>query len=401
MNPSKNRTRYPIYILLATVSVIAVSIRCLGRDIITADFENCLNLWHLDMLHAGPGIDALLAYTGDYPMPYAFIIWLLGKLPIPFLYSWKLFNVLFDFALAVTAGKVVKQLKPGHPYSFVLGFCITLLLPNVILNSGFWGQCDCVYTTFLLAAFYFWLRKKYPAVMLMLGIAFSFKLQSIFFMPFLLIAYWLERKFSILQFLLIPVTMFVMNIPAILAGYSPLITFTKYIGLTTECPWLYYYYPNIWFFYQIRPYYRFGTSPILLTVVVLLIFVLLLVKKKVRLNQENALPILLWTAYTCAFFLPAMHERYGYFMELLAVIMAIVNIRSLWIPLIMIACTLPKYLFAVGIGENPLSIQMAEAFGNSVLYVVYTCVLWSQLFQRNEHRHLLKSEKEGKAYAEI
>lgn len=377
----KKNERFTIYALSAIVSIIAVYIRYLGRDIITVDFENCLNLWHLDMQNAGPGIEALLAYTGDYPMPYAFIIWLLGKLPIPFLYSWKLFNVVFDFALAVMAGKVVRQLKPNHIWSFPLGFCITLLLPNVILNSGFWGQCDCVYTTFLLAAFYFWLRKKYPVVMIMLGIAFSFKLQSIFFMPFLLIAYWLERKFSILQFLLIPVTMFVMNIPAFLAGCSPMITFTKYAGLTTECPWLYYFYPNIWFFYQIRPYYRFGTSPILLTIVVLLLFVLLLVRKKTVLSQDNALPILLWTAYTCAFFLPAMHERYGYFMELLAVIMAIIHIRNLWIPLIMILCTFPKYLFAIGIGENPLSIQMAEAMGNTFLYVAYTCVLWYQLFQ--------------------
>ena len=103
----------------------------------------------------------------------------------------------------------------------------------------------------------------------------------IFFMPFLLIAYWQKRKFSILQFLLIPITMFVTNIPAVIAGCSPMITFTKYIGLTTECPWLYYYYPNIWFFYQIRPYYRFGTCPILLTVVVLMIFVILLVKNKI------------------------------------------------------------------------------------------------------------------------
>ena len=386
MHSSKYYNPISIYILLAVVSVVAVSIRYLGRDIITVDFENCLNLWHLEMQNAGPGIEALLAYTGDYPMPYAFIIWLLGKLPIPFLYSWKLFNVAFDFALAIMAGKVVKELKPESSWSFPLGFCITLLLPNVILNSGFWGQCDCVYTTFLLAAFYFWLRKKYPVVMIMLGIAFSFKLQSIFFMPFLLIAYWQKRKFSILQFLLIPITMLVTNIPAVIAGCSPMITFTKYIGLTTECPWLYYYYPNIWLFYQIRPYYRFGTCPILLTVVVLMIFVILLVKNKIIPDHNNALPILLWTAYTCAFFLPAMHERYGYFMELLAVIMAIIHIRYLWIPVIMILCTFPKYLFAVGIGDNPLSIQMAEAMGNTFLYIACTCVLWHQLFSGNEKR---------------
>ena len=73
-------------------------------------------------------------------------------------------------------------------------------------------------------------------------------------------------------------------------------------------------------------------------------------------------------------------------MELLAVIMAIIHIRSLWIPVIMILCTFPKYLFAVGIGDNPLSIQMAEAMGNTFLYIACTCVLWYQLFSGNEKR---------------
>lgn len=348
---STEKQRFIKYAAIFTVSLAALYIRYLGRDIISSDFEHCLSSWYREVTLPGPGINSLLYYTGDYPMPYAFLIWLLGKLPVPFLYSLKTVNTIFDFILAVLMGKIVLHFKPENPDSFFLGYSITLLLPNVILNGSFWGQCDGTYSVFLLAAFYCWLKKKFPPMMIFFGLAFSYKLQSVFFLPFVMIAYWLEKEFSILQFLLVPLTMLIMNIPAVLAGYSPMITFTKYMGQAGGYPWLYYFYPNLWFFFQARPYYLFSTGAVLLAVTALLIFVLLLVKK-----------------------------RYGYFMELIAVCLAILNIRNLWIPVLMILCTLPKYLFAVGFADNSISLQMLEAIVNTFLYIAFTCTLWRRLF---------------------
>jgi len=384
MKTNANTQRFIRYAVLASVSAAALCIRFLGRDVISADFKNCLHSWYLEVTTPGPGIESLLSYTGDYPMPYAFMIWLLGKLPFPFLYSLKTVNVFFDFLLAVLAGKIVQHFRPERPDSFYWGYCVTLLLPNVVLNGSFWGQCDGTYSAFLLAAFYCWLKKKYPAMMLWFGLAFSFKLQAVFFLPFVLIVYWLEREFSLLHFLIIPATMLVMNIPAVIAGYSPMITFTKYMGQAGGYPWLYYFYPNLWFFFQARPYYLFSTGAVMLAMSALLFFVVLLVKKNVLPTRRNTLHLLLWSAYSCAFFLPSMHERYGYFMELTAVILAIVDIRTVWIAVVMILCTFPKYLYAVGYAGNPLSLQMAEAAGNTVLYMAYTCVLWRKLFYKRE-----------------
>lgn len=120
----------------------------------------------------------------------------------------------------------------------------------------------------------------------------------------------------------------------------------------------------------------------MLAVTALLIFVVLLVKKKVALSRNNVLPILLWTTYTCVFFLPSMHERYGFFIELAAVLLAIVNIRSIWISALMIMCTLPKYLYAVYLCGNPLWLQTAEAAINTFVYLLFTCILWNRLFRR-------------------
>lgn len=363
------------------VSILALYIRYLGRDVLSADLKDCLASWYNEIVNAGPGIDALRSYTGDYAIPYIFIIWILIKLPISIMYGVKIVSVIFDFGLAIIIGALVRYFKPENRSGFCLGYCVTLLLPNVFLNSSYWGQCDAIYTFFLFAAFLCYLQKKYPVMMLFLGIAFSFKLQSIFLLPFILIAYWLQREFSILQFFIVPAAMLVMNIPSIAAGYSPTIIFTRYVSQTGGYPWLYYFYPNLYFFFQARPYYLFSTSAILLTMTALVVFVVLLVKKNVKPDYDNQLPILLWTVYTCVFFLPSMHERYGYFAELIAVVWALVNFRKSWLAIFMILCTFPKYLYALDLIGNSLRIQSVAAIGNTLLYMFFTCSLWRQLFQ--------------------
>lgn len=383
MNTAKKKLYHTEYFIAAAVSFLALFLRWLGLDVISGDFRDCLYPWYLEMAAHGPGIDSMLAYTGDYAMPYVFLIWLLGKLPFPFLYSLKTINIVFDFVLALLAGKIAAFLRPDKQYIFWWGYCVTLLLPNVIINSSAWGQCDVIYTVFLFAAFYCWLQGKYSLMMVMVGLAFSYKLQAVFFLPFLLIAYWLGRKFSLLQFLLIPAVMMAMNLPAVIAGYPLSVTFTRYLGQAGSYPWLYYFYPNLWFFFQAGPYYLFSAGAVLLTAAALLLFVVLLVRKGVAPGPENALPVLFWTAYTCCFFLPSMHERYGYFAELAAVLLAVINIKNAYLPIIMILCTLPKYLFAAGVGENPLWLQGVEAACNTLLYLSYTCVLWRRLFGRD------------------
>ena len=369
-------------ILYLIISFVAIYIRYLGRNFLTSDFTNCLNVWFQDIKNAGPGIDSLLAYNGDYAMPYATVIWLMGKLPVPFLYSLKTLNGIFDFILAILVGKLVQHFKPENPNSFLFGYSVILLLPNVFLNSCYWGQCDAMYTTFILATILCLLNRKYPAMMFFLGLAFSFKLQAIFVLPFIMITYWLKKEFSALQFLIVPFTMLIMNIPAIIASYSPAITFTKYMGQTGNYPYLYYFYPNPWFFFQARPYYLFNTGAIMLTATALLIFVVLLVRKNVQLNRENMLPILLWTMYTCVFFLPSMHERYGFSAEIVAVVIALIHLRRAWLAVGMLLCTFHKYLYAIDLMNNPMGLQMAESIVNTILYLLFTCVLWHQLFQQ-------------------
>ncbi len=370
------------FIILFAVSILAVYVRALGRDVLTSDFTNCLRQWYLQIITSGPGIDSLLNYRGDYPMPYAFILYLYGKLPLPSLYSLKLTNGILDFALAIMLGRTAELLKPRKGWSFCLGYCLILLIPSIFLNSCYWGQCDALYSTLLITAFYFYLKEKYPLMLFFFGAALSFKLQAIFLLPFLLLVYWTKKRFSALWFLLIPLTMLIMNLPATLAGYSPLNTFTQYMRLTGEYPYLYYFYPNLWFFFQAGPFYMFSAGAVFLTVTALLTFVLTFVKKQVELTRDNSLPIALWIVWSCVFFLPAMHERYGFFAEMLALLLAVTNRKFILPAAGMFLCIFPKYLYALSLLPNPSWLQMLEAFVNTCIYLYFTCSLWRRLFQK-------------------
>jgi len=58
---------------------------------------------------------------------------------------------------------------------------------------------------------------------------------------------------------------------------------------------------------------------------------------------------LLYITYTqgllALYFLPQMHERYGYFIEILAIIIAIICVKKIWIPVVQLLCTFITYSY--------------------------------------------------------
>lgn len=380
-------------IIMLLVTIVSLSIRYLGKDYMSGDYRSCLSIWYNQIKNAGPGLSALLAYEGDYALPYAFLLWILCKLPVSPLYGIKFISVLFDFLLAVGAAKLIEYLCPSSGRNACIGYCVVLLLPTVFINSAYWGQADAIYSSFCVWAVYELARRRYPVMMIFFGLAFAFKLQSIFCLPFLLLYYWIEKRFSVLQFLIIPGTMILANLPAVLGGYPPLIALQRMFFQVGGRPYMYYYYPNFWFFYQLptNVYYRFNIGAILLAVCVLLLFVVYLIRKNIPVTQANFLPMLIWTSYSCAFFLPSMHERYGFISEIFAVIWAIKNPRRSTYPFFMILSVLPFYLWALDLTNNPLWLQALSAVMNCCCYFALTITFWK----------ILKNGEDGVANASI
>ena len=174
--------------------------------------------------------------------------------------------------------------------------------------------------------------------------------------------------------------MIVVNIPAFLAGIPLTEVFRAYVEQSGGYPWLYYFYPNLWFFFQATPYYMFSSGAILLTLTALMIFVVLVIVKKAEITESRILPVLLWLAYTMVFFMPHMHERYGFLAEMLAVVWAVTDRRKIWLAVGMFVSIFPKYLDALYLIEINKAFQGCLAGANTIVYLVFTCVLWKVLF---------------------
>ena len=379
MKSSAKEKSNSILIFVIIISILGLVIRCLGLNCQSSDL-GVLTRWYQQLVNAGSSLDALRQFEGDYPLSYIFIIWLLTKVPIDFTYTIKFASIILDYLMAFLFGKVAETVYPNNQKSFCLGYGIVMLLPTVIMNSAFWGQSDVFYAAFLMGAILCLLKEKYPQMMIFVGLAFSFKLQTVFILPFLLMYYWIERKFSALWFTIIPVVMIGMHIPAILAGYSPMIAFTQFLGQSGAYPYLYYFYPNFWFFFQAQPYFRFSMSTIFMTITALLIFIVLLVRKNVRITKDRVLPMVMWIMYTCVMFLPAMHERYTYMPEILACLYGMKNPKRWWLPVGLLVAIIPKYLWTFGVIDHPIWLQAGTSIVCIATYLAFTVVIFKEFF---------------------
>ena len=68
-----------------------------------------------------------------------------------------------------------------------------ILLPTVVMNSSIWGQCDAIYVTFCVGSVYFLIKKRPWLAAAFFGVAFTFKLQAIFFLPVLVMVLIVNR----------------------------------------------------------------------------------------------------------------------------------------------------------------------------------------------------------------
>jgi len=340
---------------LLIAGAAAFVIRWAGIEHITADFETCLMPWSA-ALKAGQGPGILLAYDGDYNMPYITVLWLLNYLPGRTIVKIKLFSVLFEYLGAVAAGLVVAHFaEAGKKELWFTASCIAVLFyPSAILNGAWWGQCDFIYVAFLLFMIRALLKEHYGAAMVLLGCAFSFKLQAVLILPVLLIFWWKERRFSGLYFLLVAVMMEVLCIPAILGGYSVFIPFSVYTRQLGRYPYMYVFYPNFWALFREAPYYIFSNVAILSILAGLGVFAVAVIRKKTAITEKQWIEFAVWATFFMMCFLPCMHERYGMLAEVLAVIYAFLNRKTWWNAVIIGAGSCIAYL-QVTFGQDILS----------------------------------------------
>lgn len=288
-------------------------------------------------------------------------------------------SIIFDYILAFAAGILVREITRNKNLSLIT-FTIISILPSVLLNGAMWGQCDSIYASFVLFSLYFLIKEKYIKSFVLLGIAFSFKLQFIFILPLYIVLYVCKKKYSVLHFLILPITNIIMCLPALLMGNSLKNVMSIYLNQTTTySDLLVMNFPNIWNLFPANPdiFYTVGE---LIFVVICVLMLFYIITNNIKFNSEKILLLGLWFIIIATFILPGMHERYLFVGEILSVIYFIVYRKNGYIALFTNLCSLLTYsIYLTGFQFNYIDIL---SIANLIITIIFTNEILERLKQK-------------------
>lgn len=333
--------RIPLFLLL--ISVLAFLIRAAFFDVPSMDYLTCLKPWVEEFKAAG-SFRAIVGDFYNYTPVYMYILYFISLLPCEPLLPIKLVSCLFDVILAVLGYRITAKLT-GSSVRAALAYGLIICLPTVAVNSGMWGQCDVIYVTCIIASLYLLYENKSHGSMVLFGLAFAIKLQTLFVFPFYLLM-WVYKKYRIEQFLYVPAMYILTCIPAALAGKSIKELLLIYVNQGNTEPWmLSWNWPNIYILFGPTNFYEvYKMAGILGTLAMLMLVVYHLAVGRKCPDEKQMLKEMLAFALLVPFTLPYMHERYGYLADILIVLYALINPRKLYLALLQILLSFLAYL---------------------------------------------------------
>ena len=327
---------------LAALTLIGLSIRVILRVVITDDWLMYWDPWISDIKEMGFSYLATDRY--DYTPTFIYIIWVISKLPINPMTAYKGLHCILDFVAAAILGKMIYKVT-GSRRKGVLSYGLFLIVPTIWANSALWAQCDIIFMTFLLLCFYYLFEDRPCKAMFFYGMAFVFKLQSLFIFPFLVIL-WVNKKVDLKHFLWIPALYFLSIVPAWIAGRPLMELINIYMAQGAQDVWsLSIKWPNI---YQIigNQFFllEYASAGTWLILGILMIIMFAMAQKRYRITNEFIVQMALFFAILTPWFLPHMHERYGCVADILAIIYAMMNRKKFYFPLVQILVSFNSYM---------------------------------------------------------
>jgi hypothetical protein len=179
--------------------------------------------------------------------------------------------------------------------------------------------------------------------------------------------------------------LWISSIPAIIAGRGIFTAFTLYLNQTNEYGCVIMNYPSFVMtmaYDYMQKFYETATPIAFVIAMFALAFLMVaIIKLKPELTFENYILIALVMIFTAVFFMPAMHDRYGYVYEIIAIVYMFKNKKAI-IPAILLilisTSTYSNFLFHVGI-----DLRWITAF-NFVAYGVYLWFFFTELKTKKE-----------------
>ena len=335
-------------------------------DYVSDDYTIFLNNWieEYTVLNLKQGLGTYIG--SDYTPPYLYLMYAISRFKeYPWMYMVKFISLMTDVLLSYVVMKIA-SLKTKSESVQLLIFHITAILPTVVFNGAYWGQCDGIYTSFCILALYLALAKKPCRSMLCFGVALSFKLQTVFFLPGLL-PLWLRKDVKLKHLLLIPVMYMTMMIPALWGGKSLHHVLTVYIQQMGNYKFMTMNGPSI---YQFLPaetvnggpiYQMFNKMALMLGLAALAVSCIPVCVYRKRLTAESSLLFSVLVLGAVPLFLPNMHERYTFGADVLSLALCLWAPRRVVLPLLF---GLASYIcYTEGLPGTPImSLKWASVF---------------------------------------
>ena len=366
-------------VLLAKISLL---------DYVSDDYDIFLSNWIYSYTSMGLRQGLGTYIQSDYTPPYLYLLLLISRLPdYPWLYLIKAASILCEILLGYAVMRLAALRLRGDAAPLLL-FHVAQILPTVVFNGAYWGQCDVFYTSLCLLGLWLALREHPVRSMLCFGVALSFKLQAVFFFPALL-PLWLRRKVKLRHLLMIPVGYMAMMLPALWGGKSLHHVLTVYLQQAGAYSFMTLNAPNL---YQMLPsaidkdvlFSMFGSMAMCLAFAALAAACLAVCLKRETLSQESTVLFTLLVLSLVPYCLPKMHERYTFGADVLSLVAVAYNPRRVILPLLF---GLASYIsYTAGLPGDVVTDMRLATLAQTTGIVLTAAALWRSLNAPREAR---------------
>jgi Gpi18-like mannosyltransferase len=353
--------------LCVALTVSAICLRIAGLPFRTHDMQDFLLPW-FDAIVTRGHFNALSGDFYNYTPPYMYLMAALSYLDgiVDRVVLIKAISIAFDAVAAFVVYKITVAVTQNGRRA-VLAALIFLNLPTVILNGAVWGQCDVIYTSFLLLFAYCLIKGRPVAAMLMFSIALSIKVQAIFLAPFIVFLL-LAGLMPAWTVILPPLVYIALILPTALLGRGWVSLLTIYADQAGISNKLSARAPNIYVVIQhfLDPAsYGIATiAGVLVAGVVSLAFL----AAHFRLRRPMAaVPIIaccaLWLALEPSL-LPKMHDRYFFAGDIFAFALAVLMPRVWWVAALFQVGSVLAYSYFMGLDyQDVIDLHPAALLG--------------------------------------
>ena len=374
----KNLSVLVVGFLLLFSAVIRLHLMKHGSS---GDFERDISPW-IESFRNSPKAAFREGFV-DYYIPYTVILAIISMFDVPVFYSVGIVSCIFDYLTAFYIFKLLdKNFSLSKEIAALVGIAY-LFLPTIALNSAAWKQCDSIYAFFIVVCLKCLFDEKIRTAFIMLGIAFSFKLQTILIVPMLLILYLVNKKIKLLYWGYVILVYLITGLPAIIAGRPVKEVYSIYLAQADEYHVMTMYYPNM-YMVALSDYEKFHIYAKLLTICVLALTLWYICSKVRTLSQKGIMGLSVWSVWTCCMFLPSMHQRYDYLVAVLLIVCVAVFYNEK--PWAIIASAILFYLgnlitYSIslyGADYSPVFVMCC----NMAAYALFGYVFWNFVVER-------------------